>query len=944
MGVASNERDAAWSGGETGSTGVSRAPEPPRAAWRLLEATLPDDVREEIPGDLLEVFHRQCVLRGPDRARRWYWVQALSFSSRFVVERLRDRARHDPKAAGLPAGQHGWPGNEGPEARWTGMVTRGSRRWRMRGMLEALRRDVLHGARSLRRAPGFTAITVATLALAIGANTAIFSVIDAVLLDPLAFPEPDRLVSIRATAPGSDLPEEFGVGTEFYVQYRENASALEDLGLYSAGQTSVRADDRVERLFVSSASPSLFSTLGVTPVIGRLPTDQDPEGEVTVLSHWLWTNWFDRDPSVVGRSVQVSGRLVTVLGVMGPGFRFPEERISLWVHDLPTEPVRPGGFGLGLVGRLSPGADHASLTTQLAALAQRLPERFGGPPAYVRIIEQHRPVVRSLEEELIGDISGPLWLLLGTVGVVLLIACANVANLLIVRAENRRRDLAVRRALGAGRGGLIRSQMAEATLLALAGGSGGVLLAWAGVPLLVRAAPESIPRLGSVGVDVTALLFAAGVAMLAAVAAGLLPAIRFSKPELAGGLQHSTRVGSGPDHLTRNALVVVQTAAALVLLVASGLLARSFIELNRVDPGYETDDIFTFQMAPEAEDHGLVDGPTFAQFHYTFMDRIAALPGVESVGLVNTLPLDEGAGRTLVATDRTDAGAAVEPMVRLTIAGGDYFETMGIDLLLGEHFERNPNPSGDVRLIVSQSAADLLWPGENPIGQRLRPAGDTTGWLTVMGVVEDVILEDLRQQEPEPLIYLPMVGRSPRSWAVGTPAYVVKTARAETIAPEIRALIREIAPDAPMYRVFTMAGLAARSVDRLSFTMLTLAIAAGLALILGGVGIYGVLSYVVSQRTREIGIRMALGAQTRELRRMVVAQGGRVTLVGVVIGVVAALLLTRFVESMLFGVAALDAPTFIAMSGIMLAVALLASYIPARRASSVDPMRSLRSE
>ncbi len=814
----------------------------------------------------------------------------------------------------------------------------------MRRSLEEWTRDFKHAARSLMRAPGFTVVTVATLALAIGSNTAIFSVIDAVLLDPLSFPEPDRLVSIRGSAPGSDLPEEFGVGTEFYVQYRENASALEDLGLYNTAQTTVRADHHVERLFISAASPSLFSTLGVAPVLGRLPTDEDPEGVIVVISHWLWTDWFGRDPSVLGRAIEVSGTVTTVLGVTGPEFRFPDERTSLWVHDLPTEPVRPGGFGLGLVGRLAPGADHAALTTQLAALARRLPERFGGPPAYARIIEQHRPIVRSLEEELVGDISGPLWLLLGTVGLVLLIACANVANLLIVRAESRRRDLAVRRALGAGRAGLVRSQMAEAVVVAALGGAGGVLLAWAGAPLLVRAAPENIPRLGTVDLDPTALLFTAGVAILAAFASGLLPAIRFSNPGLAGGLQHSARVGTGPDHLTRDVLVVVQTAAALVLLVSSGLLLRSFLELSRVDPGYDTEDIFTFQMAPDAEDHGLVDGPTFAQFHYTFMDRLAALPGVESVGLVNTLPLDEGAGRAQVATERTEATAAVEPFVRITLAGGDYFQTMGIDLLSGQYFERNANPTGDVKLIVSQAAADLLWPGENPLGKRLRPAGDNTNWLTVVGVVEDVMLEDLRQETPEPLIYLPMVGHAPRSWAVGTPAYVVKTARAETIAPEIRTLVREIAPSAPVYRTFTMAGLAARSVARLSFTMLTLAVAASLALILGAVGIYGVLSYVVSQRTREIGIRMALGARTRDLRRMVVAQGGRVTLIGVGIGVVAALLLTRVLESLLFGVARIDVLTFTAMSGLMLGVALLASYIPARRASSVDPMRSLRGD
>jgi predicted permease len=811
-------------------------------------------------------------------------------------------------------------------------------------MLDGWARDLRQGLRSLRRAPGFTFVTVLTLALAIGANTAIFSVINRVLLDPLAFPDPDRLVSIAASAPGSDLPEEFGVGTEFYVQYRENASGLQDLGFYNAGQTTVRADDHVERLFVASASPSLFSTLGVTPELGRLPNEEDEEGRVAVLSHWLWTAWFGQDDSVLGRSIEVSGEPRTVIGVMRPEFRFPEERISLWAHDVITYPVQPGGFGLGLVGRLAPEADVVGLTAELAALAQRLPERFGGPPQYRTIIEQHRPIVRTLQQQLVGDIAAPLWILLGTVGIVLLIACANVANLMIVRAEGRRLDLAVRGALGAGRAVLIRSQMAEALLLATAGGLAGVFIAWAGVPLLVRAAPETIPRLASVGLDPAALLFTAGVVLIAAIGSGLLPAVRFSRPDIQGAARSSSRIGSGPDHLMRDALVVFQTAAALVLLVGSGLLLKSSYHLRSVDSGYDTEDIFTFQAAPDPATHGLVDAPALAEFHYEFMDRMAALPGVESVGLVNTLPLDEGAGLTQFVTDRTEGDEAAQQLLRFTMVAGDYFESMGIELRRGTRFERRSTPTPDPGVIVSQAAAEILWPGEDPLGRRIGRAGDPAGLMSVVGVVEDIFLNDFRQDAPDPMIYLPMVGRSARDWGVGTPAYVVKTGRAEVIAPEIRALLRDVAPDAPMYRVFTMRELAARTEARLSFTMLTLGLAASLALILGAVGLYGVLSYVVAGRTREIGIRMALGAQAGRLRRMVVMQGGRVTLVGVGIGLVAALAATRVLDTLVFGVGTVDVWTFVIMSALMLGVAMLASYVPARKASSVDPMASLRTE
>ena len=815
---------------------------------------------------------------------------------------------------------------------------------RLRALFEALFTDLRDASRSLRRSPGFACAAVVTLAVSIGANTAIFTVVEAVVLAPFGFSEPDRLVAIRASAPGSDVRGEISVGAEFYVQYRENAKTLEDLGMLQTAQTTVHAGTQSERLFIAAASPSVFSTLRVKPLIGRLPTDADEEAEVAVISHWLWTTWFGGDASILGKPIEVSGRFRTVVGVMGPEFGFPNERISLWMHDQVTGPITPGNFDLVLVGRMAPGANHQTVAAELATLARRLPERFGGPPAYRQFIERHVPVVRALDEVLIGSIARPLWILLGTVGIVLLVACANVANLLLVRAESRKRDVAVRRALGAGRGGLIRWQMAEAAVLAVFGAAGGVLLAWIGLPLLVRAAPENIPRLSSVALDSTALLFTLGVAAAAACVSGLLPAIRFSGSNILDDLRQSTRVASRSSHLTRQALVVVQTAAALVLLVASGLLTQSVRALNRVDPGFDTENIFTFQVAPDFAKRGLTDAPSFAQFHYALMDRLAAMPGVESVGVVDRLPLDEGAAAGRIATRRTEASGEIEPLVRLTFTGGDYFQTMGIRLLKGSYFPRSANPTNDVRVIVSARAANLLWPGEDPIGQVLRRAGSGTPWMTVQGVVEDVMLANFREEAPQPLVYMPMVGQTARSWIVGTPAYVVRTARAETIAPEIREVIRQIMPEAPMYRVFTMAGLAARSMSALSFTMLMLAIASGLALILGAVGLYGILSYVVSQRRKEIGIRMALGAQAAAVRRLVVAQGVRVAMVGVAVGLIGAFALTRVLASLLFGVGAIDLTTFAAMSGVMAGVALLASYGPARRASGANPIAALRAE
>jgi predicted permease len=590
---------------------------------------------------------------------------------------------------------------------------------------------------------------------------------------------------------------------------------------------------------------------------------------------------------------------------------------------------------------MAPGMDRLGLVAQLEPLARRVQQRLGGPAPYVRIMERHRPVVKPLREHLAGTISTPLWILLGTVGMVFLIACANVANLFTVRAEGRRRDLAVRRALGARRGDLVRSQVTEALLLAGVGGAAGALIAWAGVPLLVRAAPDAvsggfgsapIPGLAAAGLDVAALLFTVGISLLAACTFGLLPALSFSGSQL-GSLQHAGRGVVGRRSLTRDALVVVQTASALVLLVGSALLMRSFWQLSHVDAGYDTEGIFTFQIAAGGPD--LDNRAAVSRFQYAFMDRLAALPGVESVGFITTLPLDEGAGSQNVTTPRLDASRAEAPLVRVAAAGGAYFQTMGIELLRGRYFERVEEEQGIRNVIISHTAAELLFPGEDPINRQVKPA---TGkeWFTVIGVVEDVLVDDLRRDSREPMVYLPGVSTSP--------AYVMKSSRADQLAPEVRTIVREVVPDSPMYRIFTMERLAANAMASLSFTMLMVGIAAVLALILGAVGLYGVLSYRVMRSAREIGVRMALGAEAKSVRWMFVRQGGQVAFVGVVVGVLAAVGLTSYIQTLLFDVERLDVTAFAGMSAVMLAVALLASYIPARRASRVDPVVALRAE
>ena len=810
-------------------------------------------------------------------------------------------------------------------------------------MFETWIRDLKHAARSLGRAPGFTLIVVATLALAIGANTAIFSVVSAVLLRPLPFPNADRLVHIAGTAPGTDQPEEFGVADELYFEYRESAPGIEDIALYGTGSSTTRAEGHVDQLFLTQATPSFFTTLGVQPLHGRLPTDQD-SAQVVVLSHWLWQTWFGSKPDVIGKSYSFAGQNREVIGIMKPEFRFPDERTAFWVPlQIRAAQVTPGGFGPRAVARMKAGTERAGLVAQLEPLARRVQQRLGGPAPYVRIMERHRPVVKPLREQLVGAIATPLWILLGTVGIVFLIACANVANLFTVRAENRRRDLVVRRALGAGRGDLVRAQVAEALLLAAAGGVAGALIAWAGVPALVRAAPDAvaggfggapIPGLANAGLNLTALLFTAGISVLAAGAFGVLPAVHFSGSRL-GSLQQVGRGIVGRRSFTRDALVVAQTASALVLLVGSALLMRSFWQLSNVNAGYDTKDIFTFQIAPNRPE--LNDRLAVSQFQYAFMDRLKALPGVESVGFITTLPLDEGAGSQNITSPQILASGAEPPLVRFAGAGGAYFQTMGIELKSGRYFERVEEERGIQNVIISEAAAKVLFPGEDPLQKQLRPAtatGDT--WATVIGVVENVLVDDLRRKSPEPMVYLPGVSPSP--------AYVLKSTRANQLEPEVRTIIREMIPESPMYRIFTMERLAANAMAGLSFTMLMVSIAAGLALVLGAVGLYGVLSYRAAKRAQEIGLRMALGAEAKTVRRMFVWQGAQVALLGVVVGALAAVGLTTYIQTLLFDVGRFDFTAFAGMSAVMVAVALLASYIPALRASRVNPVIALRSE
>jgi predicted permease len=793
--------------------------------------------------------------------------------------------------------------------------------------------------RGLIRTPGFLVTSILTLALAIGAVVGMFNVVYTVLLRPLPFPDSDRLVVVSGSAPGSDLPDRFGPGQEFYLHYRERSQLLDGIFLFGAGTSTLRADARVERVPMAFPTNDAYATLGARPQLGRLPAAGDQD-RVVLISDRLWSGWFSRDPAVIGKSYFVAGAMREVIGVMPPEFAFPSEDTLLWVAgEVRPADVRPGQLGPPLIARMKSGVTREQLAAELTRISKELPARFAGPPNYARIIEQHQAVVDPLLERIIGPtVTTSLWVLLAAVLVVLLIACANVANLFMVRAEGRRRDLAVRRAIGASRAQLVRLQMVEASIVAVLSGILAVILSAMTLPLFMRAAPEGIPRLAAVALDAPTLVAAFVLVVLAALACGAVPALQASAPDFSR-LRDGTRGSTGRRHVGRDVLVVAQTALALVLLIGSALLLQSFQRLRTVDPGYDTADLYTFQFAPEQP--RLVDGPTWGRFHLEFMDRLRSLPGVTGVGVVNNIPLDEGTGTARFVTDAmgADAGGV---LIDQNFAGGDYFRVMGIDLVRGRPFTNDEAVTLNSNVVISRSAAERLWPDRDALGQRLRMATGGGGqWFTVVGVVADVKQDDWRQAG-EAAVYFPMTGPAPRSWALGSPAYVVKSPRAASLGSEVRELVRQVAPEAPVYRDFTMQFLARRSMVQLSFTTLTLGVVSALAMLLGAVGLYGVLSYVVAERTREIGLRMALGATAPAVRRMVVSQGARVVLIGAVVGVAVALASTRLLKALLFGVDAVDGVVFVAMSLAMIAIGMVASYLPARRASSVDPAISLR--
>jgi putative ABC transport system permease protein len=819
----------------------------------------------------------------------------------------------------------------------------------MTGMFNELRIAM----RSLARAPGFTAVAVLTLALGVGATTAVFTLVDSVLLRPLPYPESDRILSVQHEAQAGETQGgemQLQISHGLYLLYAEHARSLSAIALHTNSVMNFTGEGEAERVTGRAVTASLHDVLGVTPSMGRplIPADAEPGAHpVVLLSHGLWQSRFGGDPEAVGRTVVMNGASREIVGVMPRGFAFPDDEARFWVPLT----VNPGASLVAFVAqgiaRMAPGATpervHGELEGIIARMGELLPEAGG----VVGLMHEAQltPRISALKEAVVGDLTRTLWTLLGLVAIVLLIACANIANLLLVRAEARQRELAVRQALGAGRWALGRPFLAESLVLALAGGIMGVVIAALAVRMTIALAPENLPRMGEVAMDLRVLAFAAAVSLVAALGSGMLPLRRHGREDLSNALREGGARGGTAGrkrHRIRNGLVVSQVVLALVLLVGSGLMFRSFVALMAVDPGFDREGILAVQVSvPPAE---VAESRAVEELFRQLRERLGSQPGVVSVSAASGVPL--GGQLPFISHGLEDFPTGPDElpnMAHLTYVDPGYFETLGIPVVDGRTLGDGDAADAFRGVVVSRAYAERWWPGASALGRRLSVLGGDT-W-EIVGVVENVRHRGL-QEDPEEILYVPtMTGAAAEPQVARTRELLVRVA-GEPIAflPMLRREVRELNTQLPVSNPRSVEDVARASAAATSFTMAILGAASMVALILGLVGIYGVVSYVVSQRTREIGVRMALGASGASVRRMVARQGVGLAGIGVGAGLVIAFWASRLMDSLLFGVSSRDPATYGLVAVTLLAVAALASWLPARRAAGVDPAMALRQE
>ena len=813
--------------------------------------------------------------------------------------------------------------------------------------------------RHLAAMPLFTGMAVLTLALGIGANTAIFSVIAGVLLKPLPYPRSDEIVALDHAAPGFDIPRA-GAAPFLYFTYREDGQAFQDVALWNAGTVSVTGLAQPEEVRTLFATDGLLPILGVQPQLGRVfsRADDMPGGTDTVmLTAGYWRTTFGGDRSVVGRTVTLDGRSREIIGVLPDSFRFLDRDVSLVVPmRIDRSKVMLGQFSYQAIGRLKPGQTIERANADAARMIPIALKKFPPfPGTTVAIFEKARlsPQLRSLKADLVGDVHDALWVLMGTIAIVLLIACANVANLLLVRAESRQQELAVRAALGASAGRIVRELLMESLTLALLGGAIGLGLAYAAVRLLVFLAPGNLPRLQDITVDLPVLLFALGVSLLSGLLFGIVPALKQAGAQLATTLRAGGRTASSSKERerARNVLVVAQVALALVLLVSSGLMIRTFHAITNVHPGFtNAGDVQTLRLSiPESQ---IEDQPAVARMHQAILDKLAAVPGVTSVAVASTVTMSGQAWHDpLYAEDRAYGASEVPPIRMFKFVSPGYMKALGGSLVAGRDFSWDDAHGRRPVAMVSVNLARELWGGpQEAIGKRVRPYA-TGVWREVVGVVSDTRDDGVTQKAPA-VTYWPismaafMPSVDDPGFVLRSASYLVRSDRtgADGFVRELEQAVWSVNPNVPLASVRTLQEIYDASLARTSFTLVMLGIAGGMALLLGVAGIYGVISYAVSQRTREIGIRIALGAPAGAVTRLFVGHGIVLAGVGVAIGLVAAFAITRLMASLLFEVSPVDPLTYAVVSLTLFAATVLACYLPALRATRVDPIGALRAE
>jgi len=817
--------------------------------------------------------------------------------------------------------------------------------------VESVLRDLAYAIRNLRRSPGFAALAVLTLALGIGANTAIFSVVHGAVLKPLPYPDPDRLVFITSQFPTLGF-EQFWVSPPEFVEFRENNASFASVGAYNVDASNLGLE-RPIRPVAALISDDLFPTLGVKPHRGRLFTQEDTRPNappVAILSYELWRSAFGGDERAIGQVVPIDSVKTQIIGIMPPGVDVHDQKVQLW-QPLTLDPANPGGRGshyLYLIGRLKPGMSLQQARADLERLLAAWPKKGGMD--HVPNKTTHRLRFDPLQEDMVGGMRTAAWVLQGAVAFVLLIACSNLASLVLARAETRHREFAVRAALGAGRARLLRQFVTEGIVLALAGAVLGVGLARLGLGVLLAANPGGIPRVSEIGLNPVVMLFTLVVAVFTGIVFGLVPLFKLSDTDLHGMLKEGgTRATGGRGRArTRGVLVIAEVALAVVLVVGAGLMLRTFWNLLRVDPGFDRAGLVTFRV--------VLPGPTYraAQrpvFFSGLKAKLEQLPGIRSVAAMSGLPplRDVNANDTdfedISPTELApNAGPAENVDFWQTVTLG-YLETMGIPVVEGRGFERTDVEGAPV-VMVNETLARTFFPGRSPVGRRLKPGfGEKIPWFTIVGVVKDVKQRGV-SAKPGNELYL-LADQLPRAVGFGVAEMnlVIRSSiPAASLAPTIRDIVRSLDASLPVVGLRTMDEVFDETVSRPKFLALLLAIFAGLALALAAVGTYGVLSWLVTERRQEIGVRMALGADRRAVLSLVLRQGLGLAGIGLALGLAGALVLTRLTGSLLFGVTPTDPATLAGGVAFMTAVAVAACLLPARRATLVDPIVVLKAE